>query len=84
VSTPQPILVRGDATSFEAICDQCVAEKNAPHESGRAWAAGDDHSDVKVSGELPLDQDDAWVECRYGHRHLVVREGSERARNFGV
>ena len=62
----------------------CVREKNAPRESGRSWAAGEDRSDAKVYGRLPLDQDDACVECRYGHPHLAVREGSERARNFGL
>lgn len=84
MNTPKPILVGRDKTEFEAICDQCVSEKNAPHESGRGWAAGEDHSDVTVRGELPLDQDDVWVECPHGHRHLAVREGSERAANFGL
>lgn len=80
---PEPILIEPDATRFSAICDDCVREKNRPFESGRSWAQGEGHEDVTVSGELPLDQDDAWVDCAYGHRHLVIRRGSERARNFG-
>jgi hypothetical protein len=81
----QPIIVRRDMTSRDALCQSCVAEKNAPHESGRqAWARNEGHEDVTVRAELPLDQDEAWVECPHGHRHLVLREGSERAAQFGL
>lgn len=80
---PEPVVIDRDATRFSAICDECVREKNRPFESHRGWAQGEGHEDVSVSGALPLDQDEAWVECPYGHRHLVVRRGSERARNFG-
>lgn len=79
----EPVVIERDATRFSVICDQCVQEKNRPSESGRGWAQGEGHEDVVVSGELPLDQDDVWAECPYGHRHLVIRRGSERARNFG-
>ena len=79
-----PIVVARDATTYEALCQDCVAEKNAPFESGRAWSPGEGHEDVTMRGEIAADVDDLWVECAHGHRHLVVREGSERARNFGV
>lgn len=86
---PEPIIVPRDETTFSAICDQCVRDRNEPWRSGRAPWGRDEHGrdegyeDVTVSGELPLDQDEAWVTCPYGHRHLVLREGSQRARNFG-
>ncbi len=51
MSTPKPILVGREQVEFEATCDQCVHEKNAPHESGRSWGQGEDHSDVTVRGE---------------------------------
>jgi hypothetical protein len=82
-ANPQPIVVAADRESFSRLCDQCVREKNAPMESGRAWAPGEGHEDVTVSGTLPFGQDELWVECPHGHRHLVLRQGSERARNFG-
>jgi hypothetical protein len=81
VSSPRPIFVAADKTRYSGICDECQREKGAPG-TDRAWAPGDDLSDVRVEGDLPLDQDEAWVECEHGHRHLVLREGSERAKNF--
>jgi hypothetical protein len=81
---PQPpILVKRDATDFSALCQQCIFEKNSPFHPDRAWARGENHADVTVSGTLPLDEEEAWVKCSYGHEHLVLRAGSERARNFG-
>jgi hypothetical protein len=72
---PEPIFVPGDRTTFNRLCDQCVAEKVG-------WEQGSDTCDVRVRGEVPIDQDEAWIECPRGHRHLVLREGSERVRNF--
>ena len=78
---PLPHLVPRDRENFSYICDRCAAEKNA----GRGgWIAGEGLDDVTVAGTLPLDQDEAWVACAHGHEHLVIRDGSERARNFGI
>ena len=33
-------------------------------------------------GRIDLEEDLAWAVCRYGHRRLVLRIGSEPARNF--
>lgn len=83
VSVSDPILIKVDATTYEAVCDECVAEKNRPG-TDRAWSPGEGHEDVTVKGDIPADVDDLWVECPHGHRHLVLRAGSERAANFGV
>jgi hypothetical protein len=80
VSDPQPVFVRSDATSYAFLCHDCVREKNS-HGTGRAWAVGEDHTDVTVIGPFALDVDKAWVTCAYGHDHLVLREGSDQAVN---
>jgi hypothetical protein len=81
VSTPEPIFVPADAKRMTAECDDCVAEKNRGV-NGRGWSPGEDHSDIQFEVELPLDQDRAWVKCRYGHDHLAVRSGTEAAERF--
>lgn len=70
---PDPILIGTNATTYEAICDKCVEEKNSPFERDRAWAPGEGHEDVTISGDVPVDLDELWVECAHGHRHLVQR-----------
>jgi hypothetical protein len=80
---PEPIIVPRENTTFSALCDRCINEKNSPLTPERAWSEGEGYRDVTVSGDLPLDQDEAWVTCPYGHEHLALREGSQRARNFG-
>ena len=73
------------ATSFWAICEECVHEKNSPFFSRRAaWTRGEDSSDVSVNGEIALDLDKLAVKCPYGHEHLVLRRGSQIARNFSI
>lgn len=51
---------------------------------GPGLGAGEGHEDVTVRGTLPLDQDELWLKCEYGHDHLAIRAGSERAANFGL
>jgi hypothetical protein len=80
---PQPILIGREQVTFSVPCDECVREKNEPGGSGWATTDAAELSDVMLEGELSLDEDDAWVECRRGHRHFAVREGSERAGILG-
>ena len=63
-----PILVAAEATTFVARCDYCTA--------------GEGRDDVTVHGELPLYLNRKWARCPHGHAHLVLREGSDEARNF--
>lgn len=79
---PEPHFAPRDATTYSFLCPDCVHEKNAPR-SGRAWSAGEAYEDVTASGDMPTDIDEQWVTCHHGHEHLVIREGSERAANFG-
>ena len=81
IEPQEPILVAAEATSFVARCDYCVYERNAPEFSDRAWGAGEGHGDVTVHGELPLGLNRKWARCPHGHAHLVLREGSDEARN---
>jgi len=78
-----PIIVPAEAEAFSAICDQCTEEKNSPFVRERGWAPAEDRSDVRVEGKLPLGVDELHVKCPYGHEHLVLRLGSQRAANFG-
>jgi len=64
------IVIPAQATSFDEVCADCLSEKNS---GARGWAAGEGTSDIRVSGELPLDQHRAWLKCPSGHQHLVVR-----------
>lgn len=79
IEPQEPILVAADATSFVAHCDYCMYERNAPDGAG---GAGGGHDDVTVHGELPLYLNRKWARCPHGHAHLVLREGSDEARNF--
>jgi hypothetical protein len=81
---PRPYLVSRDATDYSFICDYCVYEKNSPfHPERLPYWRGDDHSNAEASGPMPLELDEQSVKCQHGHEHLVLREGSERAANFG-
>ncbi len=60
------------------VCDRCAVEQQ-----GTLGGESLDEK-VKFTARLPLGEDFAQVYCDNGHNRFVVREGSERARNFGV
>jgi hypothetical protein len=86
MSTPArpqgPIFVGSESRSFDVVCDWCVREKNYPDNPTRGSAADEELDDVRVRGELPLGEDRATVTCPHGHEHVVLREGSDAARDF--
>jgi hypothetical protein len=82
IDPQEPIFVAAEATSFVARCDYCVYEKNAPEYRDRAWAAGEGPDDVTGHGELPFGVNRKWARCAHGHAHLVLREGSDEARQL--
>lgn len=81
----QPHLMPAGSTERrDVICDECVHEKNVGVHPTGAWSRDrGDRADVEFTIVLSLDEDFAIVECPHGHQHGVVREGTERARNFG-
>lgn len=80
--TAQPELVPADAIVFVWECEQCAREKSAGL-NGRAWGWGERRDDIRHVGRLAAGDDDGWLECPYGHRVHVVREGTRAARSFG-
>jgi hypothetical protein len=80
---PRPHFVSFDATTYSFVCDDCVYEKNSPlHPDRSAFGRNSVRTDTELAGPMPLELHEKWVECRHGHEHLVLREGSERAANF--
>jgi hypothetical protein len=77
----KPLFVKANAIHFQSVCSRCVDEKNA-RTNGRAWEHGETLEDVTVHGRIDREEDLAWAVCKYGHRRLVLRMGSEPARNF--
>ena len=73
----KPILMPRELEELKVVCDACATEHGA-------WTSGASLEEVYFTARLPLDQDEATVECERGHRQLVVREGTERAANFGL
>lgn len=71
-----------DRTLMDLLRGRPHWAKNAPHESGRSWAPGDDLSDVAIAGTLSLDTEADWFRCPYGHEHYVIRRGTETAARF--
>jgi hypothetical protein len=77
----KPLFVKPGQLHFKTVCARCVDEKNA-RANGRSWGPGETMDDVTVYGRIDLEEDLGWAVCRYGHRRLVLRIGSEPARNF--
>src|SRR4051795_6858580 len=81
--TTPPELVPADAVAFAWECDRCAWEKTAGV-NGRAWGWGERRDSVRNVAELPAGVEETWVECPYGHRAHVVRDGTRVARAFGL
>jgi hypothetical protein len=81
--TPRLILVRSTAESFAAPCSAC-AIVNAWDRGGRRRTDPACGEDAMLCGAIPLEVDEAWVECRHGHAHLVLRQRSKRAALYGL
>jgi hypothetical protein len=77
----KPLFVNPDQVQFQSVCARCLDEKNG-RKNGRMWGPRETLDDVTVLGSLALEEDMRWVVCRFGHRRLVLRTGSEPARNF--
>jgi hypothetical protein len=77
----KPLFVRPDQVEFQSVCSRCVEEKNGKL-NGRVWGPRETLDDVTMHGKMGVDEEVHWLECRYGHRRLVIRMGSEAARNF--
>ena len=59
----QVIWVAPRATSFTAVCDTCLAERDSL----------EDYLSASVSGSLRLDAHRGWCTCRHGHEIRVER-----------
>ena len=84
---PEPFLVKPEQVEFSFVCPDCVYEKHSPLHPDRppfARATSVEEEGVVFKGSLPLDEDSGMFMCDYGHEQFVVRQGSERAANFGV
>ncbi len=77
----QPLFVQPDQIHYQSVCGRCLHEKNS-RTNGRKWGPHETLDDVTVHGNIALDEDMQWAVCRHGHRRLVLRLGSEPARNF--
>ena len=75
--TAQPIFVGSRQVKFAEFCAACADER-------RALGETTDVSDVIVDGEIPYGEDVVTVRCERGHERLVVRHGSQAARDFFV
>ena len=62
----QVIWLSGEATTFAALCEECLA---APAASGGALS----YRSAKVAGRLRLDADVGFTCCDRGHRLAVRR-----------
>ena len=65
---PQTIWLGSHATSFVALCEECLSRPEDPFDTLAYRAA-------KVSGSLRADADVGFTRCRRGHR-LCVRRSS--------
>jgi hypothetical protein len=62
----QTIWVESDATTFLALCEECLADPDEP-EAALAYRL------AKVAGSLRSDADVGFARCRRGHRLSVRR-----------
>jgi hypothetical protein len=82
--SPQPPhLVRADDVTYTFLCQYCIRAKNNVFVPDRGWARGEGLDDITMRGEIPVEAEELWATCSYGHQNLVLRAGSQRARNFG-
>jgi len=77
----KPLFVKPDQLYYQSVCGRCLEEKNE-HRNGRGWWPGESLEDITTRGKIDADIVLDWVVCPYGHRRLILREGSEPARNF--
>ena len=62
----QTIWLESAATSFVALCEECLADPDDPSDTFGYRAA-------KVSGSLRADADVGFARCRRGHRLSIRR-----------
>jgi len=62
----QIIWLRSGATTFTAMCDECLDDRHD-------HAASLDYRQAKVAGSLRSDADVGFTRCRRGHRLSVRR-----------
>jgi len=77
----RPLFVKRDQVFFQSVCGRCLQEKN-DRANGRGWWPGESMDDITTRGRIEPEMALTWVVCPYGHRRVVLREGTEPARNF--
>jgi hypothetical protein len=63
---PQTVWLESTATTFIALCEECLADPDDPSDALGYRAA-------KVSGSLRSEADIGFVRCRRGHRLSIRR-----------
>lgn len=83
-SLQPPHVVAADATTYTFLCQYCIRAKNDVFVPDRGWARGEGLNDVTMRGEMAAGTDELWATCSYGHQTLVLRAGSQSAKDFNL